>query len=429
MHKIISKASKGLFGDIEVPGDKSISHRALIIGSMCNGPVMINNMSSALDCLATVTCLKQLGVEIERKSPTEVTIIGKGQDGYSEPRDVLHAHNSGTTMRLLSGLLAGQPFYSILTGDASLNRRPMTRVISPLSQMGAVIYSAHNNTYPPMTIIGRNLHPIEYSMPIASAQVKSAILIAGLQCLGKTIVIEKVKSRDHTERMLKYLSGNIENGTTRVSIFGGKLKPRNIAVPGDISSAVYYITAGLLVPNSKIKIRNVGINDTRIGFIKALNDMGATIKINQTDIKNEEPFGDMEIESSELKAINIGTERIPSMIDEIPLLALAATQAQGQTIISGARELRYKESDRLRSIATELRRLGANIIENEDGLEIFGPTLLKGAEVETYGDHRIVMTMAIAGLIASGETVVKNTEPVAISFPEFFNILESICGN
>ncbi|UCD16195.1 MAG: 3-phosphoshikimate 1-carboxyvinyltransferase [Candidatus Zixiibacteriota bacterium] len=426
MNRKIQPAAK-LSGTIEVPGDKSISHRALILGSLCEGDVPISNLSSAADCAATVSCLRNLGINIT--ATKDMTIVrGKGLHGFKESSDILDAQNSGTTMRLLTGLAAGQPFYSVLTGDNSLRRRPMKRVIAPLRQMGAHILARNNNNDPPITVLGGNLCSIYYSMPVASAQVKSAVLIAALYCADSTTVFEEFPTRDHTERMLDYFGADITLSQNEITVAGSDLKPREIFVPGDISSAVYFVAAGILLPDSRIEIKNVGLNETRTGALDVLMEMGANVEIAKTGIRNGEPVGDIIAGYSRLRAVQIGLERIPSLVDEIPILALVATQAEGTTVISGAGELRFKESDRLAGIASQLRLMGASIRESPDGLEIDGKFPLSGAAVESFADHRLAMTLSIAGLIADGETVVRNAESVTISFPEFYDMLKLIGG-
>ncbi|MFQ6002384.1 MAG: 3-phosphoshikimate 1-carboxyvinyltransferase [Candidatus Zixiibacteriota bacterium] len=428
MDKKITPVSK-IEGKVQVPGDKSISHRALILGAMTQGEVLISNLSTADDCAASIGCLRDLGIEIEKQSHAQFLVKGQGIYGFREPSLVLDAQNSGTTLRLLCGLLAGQPFYSVITGDGSLRKRPMRRVIEPLRRMGAKILGRDGDTKPPITIVGGELLPIEYTLPVASAQVKSAILIAGLFCQGETKVEEKIPTRDHTERMLRYLGADIKTSPDVIVVKGGKeLRASDIFVPGDISSAIYFILAAILLKNSWVKIENVGQNPTRMGFIEALKKMGADIRIGNVKTKNEEPYADLEARSSELKAIEVSPEMIPSMIDEIPALALAATQAKGKTIIHGAGELRFKESDRLKTMATELKKLGAWVKEKEDGLEIIGPIKLAGATCHTYGDHRLVMTLAVAGLMAQGVTLIKDAEVVAVSFPGFFERLALLTG-
>ncbi|MCP4706423.1 MAG: 3-phosphoshikimate 1-carboxyvinyltransferase [candidate division Zixibacteria bacterium] len=422
MDKVISAVNR-LEGTIDVPGDKSVSHRAVIFASMARGITTINNLSTAADCVSTISCLKKLGIKIEKRDDTVFDVDGKGRFGFSEPTGILDAGNSGTTIRLMSGLLAGQSFESEITGDDSLKKRPMKRIMDPLESMGAKIFSCDNNNQPPIRIIGKRLKPISYTMPVASAQVKTALMIAGLLCDGTTTIIEKYQSRDHTERMFKYLGAKILTSFPKIEIKGGELRPTDIFVPGDISSAIFFIVAALLVKNSNITLNKVGLNPTRLGSLTALKKMGADISIISDKTRNEEPLGSIKVSSSKLNAINITAKDIPSMIDEIPILALAATQAKGKTIISGAEELRFKESDRLKAITDDLKRLGASIVEKPDGLEIDGPTQLVGTEVESFGDHRLAMTMAIAGLIANGETKIYNFESVNISFPEFIKNL------
>jgi len=409
MNRIIKPVHK-LGGTIEIPGDKSISHRALIFAAMARGRSRIRNLSGAADCLSTLSCLRSLGVGIEKMSDGTIEIDGRGRFGFKEPPDILDAGNSGTTIRLMTGLLAGQPFYSVITGDKSLRKRPMKRIIDPLNSMGAEILALGNNNRPPIRIVGHKLKPISYTMPVASAQVKTALMIAGLLCDGTTTIIEKYQSRDHSERMFRYLGAEISGTFPRIEIKGERLLSSDISVPGDISSAMFF------------SLKNVGLNPTRTGCLTALKKMGADISVIPDKSRNEEPHGTIKVSSSRLKAIKIGAEDIPSMIDEIPILALVATQAEGKTIITGAEELRFKESDRLKTITIGLRRMGAAIVEKPDGLEIDGPTPLRGAEVDSFGDHRLAMTMAIAGLIAEGWTTISGFESVNISFPQFFNI-------
>ncbi len=428
MDEKIRPASR-IRGRIQVPGDKSISHRALMLGSMAEGEVSVSNLSTAADCASTGTCLRDLGIEIERQDRTKVLVKGRGAFGFQEPSGVLDAQNSGTTIRLLCGLLAGQNFYSVITGDGSLRRRPMGRVIEPLSRMGARIFARDGSTKPPITILGSELEPIEYTLPVASAQVKSAILFAGLLCHGETMVREKLPTRDHTERMLKYLGADIEMSSGEIILRGGtKLLAKDIFVPADVSSAAYFILAAVLTGDSRLVVEDVGLNPERMGFINTLKNMGAEIKVEDVREKNGEPLGSIEGHSSELRAIEVSPEMIPSMVDEIPALALAGTQAMGRTIIRGAGELRFKESDRLRSIAIQLKKLGAKVTEKEDGLEIEGPTKLAGTVCETYGDHRLVMTLAVAGLIARGTTTLRDAEVAGVSFPDFFERLAQLTG-
>jgi 3-phosphoshikimate 1-carboxyvinyltransferase len=428
MDKTIRPVS-GMQGKVEVPGDKSISHRALILGAMTEGELSISNLSAAEDCVSTVRCLRDLGIEIEKQNRAHSLVKGQGLFGFSEPSSVLDARNSGTTIRLLCGLLAGQSFYSVITGDHSLRNRPMKRVIGPLRRMGARVFARNGDTKPPLTIVGNRLDPIEYTLPVASAQVKSAILIAGLFCQGETKVIEKTPTRDHTERMLRHLGAETETSQDAVIVRGKRaLTAKDILVPGDISSATYFILAAILLQDSWVKIENVGTNPTRMGFIEVLKEMGADITVSSMRIENEEPVGRIEARSSELKAIEVTPDMIPSMVDEIPALALAATQAKGKTVIRGAGELRFKESDRLKSTATQLGKLGAKVKEKEDGLEIKGPTKLAGTTCETYGDHRLVMTLSVAGLLAKGASIIKGAEAATVSFPDFFERLTLLTG-
>ena len=422
MDRIIHPGGK-ISGVVEVPGDKSITHRALIFGSLCEGEVLIENLSTADDCAATIDCLKALGVEMA-SSGTNLIIRGKGLLGLQEPKDILDARNSGTTIRLLAGLAAGQPFHTILTGDDSLKSRPMKRVIDPLRQMGAVILARKGDTLAPITISGRKLNSINLTLPVASAQVKTAILLASLYSSGISTIVELIPTRDHSERMLRYLGAELTISGNTISLRSSSLKARPIFVPGDISSAMFFIVAGLLLPESHLEIRSIGLNRTRMGALDVLTEMGADIEILERGIRNDEPYGDIKVRSTQLKGIRIGREQIPSLIDEIPILALAATQAQGKTVISGAEELRVKESDRLHGVASQLNKMGADITEVPDGLQINGNTALSGATVETFGDHRLEMTMAIAGLIARGETTIKDANAAKVSFPEFYEILK-----
>ena len=423
MNKTITGAC-GFGGTAEAPGDKSISHRALILGAMAEGAVSIANLSPGKDCASSIACLRDLGVRIEAVGRMELNVEGCGISGLTEPSAVLDAGNSGTTMRLLCGLLARQSFYSVITGDRSLRNRPMRRVVDPLREMGARIFATDGDTHAPINIIGSPLSPIDYTLPVPSAQVKSAILIAGLDCEGETTVRENVRSRDHTERMLKHMGADISTTGGAVTLRGGsRLTGGSIFVPGDISSAAYFVLAALLVRDSRLEIANVGLNPTRLGFIEVLKRMGAEISVRDVRTENGEPVGTIEARSSALRAIEVTPDTVPSMVDEIPALALAATQAEGRTTIRGARELRFKESDRLRSTAIELTRVGARVTELEDGLEIEGPTGLTGAICSTYDDHRLALTLAVAGLIAKGETVIEDAEVVDISFPGFFEEL------
>lgn len=430
MHMRISPC-EGIDAEITVPGDKSISHRALMIGAIANGKTQIRNFLDSDDTSATMEILRAMGIEIERKE-NEVIVEGKGLYGLSEPEGVLDARNSGTTMRLLLGLLAAQSFYAVITGDESLRKRPMKRVIEPLSKMGSQFFGRQGGSLAPITVIGnQNLRPVTYRTPVASAQVKSAILLAGLYADGDTTVIEPTKSRDHTERMLRCFGTEVYEEGTSVTIHGiaNKLEAKEIFVPGDISSAAFFIVAGLITKGSKLVIKDVGLNPTRTGILTALREMGGDISVVNERIINYEPVGDLIVRSSELKGIEIKSDTIPLLIDEIPILAIAASQASGKTSIRDAQELRYKETDRIRAIATELRRLGVEIEERQDGFDVVGRQEIKGnCTCESYKDHRIAMSLAIAGLIAQEPIEINDFECVNISFPNFAAILNSFYG-
>ncbi len=419
----------GIDSEASVPGDKSISHRSLMLAGIANGQSRISGLLEGEDCLSTLKIMKKLGVDITRDDSGSYLVEGNGLDGLKEPDDTLDCGNSGTTMRLLSGLLAGRPFYSVLAGDNSLNSRPMDRIITPLTKMGANIWS-RNNGLAPLSIKGGNLNSINYDSPVASAQVKSSILLAGLSAEGITYVNEPAQSRDHTEKMLKASGVDIEVDGNTIKLNSSdkiNIDPLDIKIPGDISSAAFIIAAGLITENSKIIIKDVGINKTRTGILDALEMMGADLTIKNKKISSGEPLADIEVTSSNLKAVEISGDLVPRLIDEIPLLALLATQADGETIIKDAEELRVKETDRIKAISSELRKLGAEIEEYPDGMKIKGNTNLKGGiEVDSFGDHRIGMTMAIAGLIASDGIIVNNSESINISFPDFEKLINNL---
>ncbi len=414
-----TRRSGPLKGVLRPPGDKSISHRAAIIGALAHGTTRIHNFLEGEDCLSTLRCLQKLGVRIEGPDNGSVVVHGLGPDGWREPSDVLDAGNSGTTMRLLCGVLAGQPFFSVLTGDESLRRRPMARVINPLGEMGARILARDNNRFPPLAISGRRLKGISYRLPVASAQVKSAILLAGLNAEGVTEVIEPVPSRDHTERMLASFGAEITCERQVIRLRPGRLGARDVTVPGDISSAAFFIVAATIVPGSDVTLLDVGVNPTRDGIIQVLREMGADIETLRPDESGGEPRADIRVRSAPLKGVTIAGAIIPRLIDEIPVLALAAACAQGETVIRDAAELKVKESNRLAAIARELGRLGARVRETEDGLIIAGGWSLRGAACESHGDHRIAMMAAVAGLVAEGVTEVADGECAAVSYPGF----------
>lgn len=411
--------------EIEVPGDKSISHRAIILGSMSNGPCVIRGFLPSEDCLCTVAAMRALGIEIEAADATTLVVHGRRRT-FTAPQSDIDCGNSGTTMRLLSGLLSGQPFKSRLIGDESLSQRPMKRVIEPLAQMGATIRAEGDSGRPPLVIEGGKLKPIHYTSPVASAQVKGAVLLAGMFASGRTSVTEPVQSRDHTERMLEYFLVRPQRSDLTVSIHGG-LTPesRDFRVPGDISSAAFWLVAAAAQPRSHLLVKNVGLNQTRTGVLAVLLRMGAQVR---EIIENEdaEPMGTIEVRGARLRGTTIEGREIPNVIDELPILAVAGALAQGQTTIANAGELRVKETDRLAAIATNLRAMGAQVGETEDGMEIFGGLPLQGAKVDSFGDHRIAMAFAIAGLFAEGETTITNTGCVNTSYPGFYQMVEKI---
>ena len=422
MQKITYKSEKGLKGTVTIPSDKSISHRAIMFTSLARGKSVIKNFSKGQDPLSSLKVCKTLGIDAEF-SNEELIVKSKGI--LSDPQTQLDCGNSGTTMRLMSGILAGQNFNSTLIGDESLSKRPMKRVIEPLSLMGAKIESNEYNA--PLKIYGQNLKPINYISKLASAQVKSCILLAGLNIDGQTSFTEPYVSRNHTEIMLKYMGANISVNNTTVTIEKSELEPKTIEICGDISSAAYFIVAGLIVPNSKIILKNVGLNPTRTGIIEVAEKMGGNIEIlDKRDISGED-VGDIQISYSDLKACSIEGEIIPRLIDELPVIAVLATQAKGTTIIKDAQDLRNKESDRIKAVVTELKKIGADIEETPDGFIISGKTNLKGdTEVETYHDHRLAMSLYVAGLICDKPIAINGFEWVDISFPEFDKLFNSL---
>ncbi|MGD6962618.1 3-phosphoshikimate 1-carboxyvinyltransferase [Fictibacillus phosphorivorans] len=415
-----------LKGSIKVPGDKSISHRAVMFGSIAEGRTTIDGFLTGEDCLSTISCFKKLGVSILQEGE-KVTVEGKGLTGLTPPSEDLYVGNSGTTIRLMLGILANTPFESILTGDDSIAKRPMNRVTKPLKEMGATIDGNDSGNKVPLHIKGGETRGIHYTSPIASAQVKSAIILAGLDGEGTTSVKEPFKSRDHTERMLKAFGVEVETDELSVSVAGGqKLKGTHIEVPGDISSAAFFLVAGAVVPNSEITLKKVGLNPTRTGILDVLKNMGADITYQNINNEASEPFGDLVIKSSALKGTIIEGDLIPRLIDEIPIIALAATQAEGTTIIKDAHELRVKETDRIETVVNELKKMGADIEATEDGMIIQGKSSLHGASVQSYGDHRIGMMLSVAACIAEGETTLANSEAIAVSYPSFFEQLNDL---
>ena len=424
MNKVISSRT-GLNGKIKIPGDKSISHRAVMFGSLAKGDTKITGFLKGDDCMSTISCFKKLGIDIE-VNDDNVIVHGKGLNGLNAPKETLDVGNSGTTIRLISGILAAQGFDSTLNGDASIQKRPMNRVIKPLSQMGADIEST-NDGYAPLTIHGKKLKSMEYTMPVASAQVKSSILLASLFAEGTTTIIEPVASRDHTEIMLNYFGANIKNENGVITSTPVKeLYGKNLEVPGDISSAAFFMVAGLVVPNSHIIIENVGINPTRTGIIDALKAMGGYVEIINERKSGGELVGDIEVKTSSLKATTLEGSIIPRMIDEIPVFTVAALCAEGTTVVKDATELKVKESNRIATMSQELGKMGVVIEETDDGMIIKGNQKLKGAEVYSHLDHRVAMSCAIAGLITEGETTIIDADCVGISFPNFYNLLNNL---
>ena len=423
-----------LEGEVVLPGDKSISHRAVILNSLAKGKAEIDNFAPGGDCLATVSCLRALGVRIGKKgsrdSPT-LSVSGTGEDGLKEASNVLNAQNSATTMRLLGGLLASQPFLSVITGDASLRNRPMGRLIKPLRLMGAEVWGRGRDSFAPLVIKGKRLRGIDFALPVPSAQIKSAILLAGLSARGNTVLHQTIPSRDHTERMLKQMGASLESQGNSISLLplSSPLVPVNLRIPGDVSSAAYFMVAAAIHPNARIVIRDCGINPTRTGIIDILLAMGARLKIANKRLEAGEPLADIVVESSELKGLEISGDIIPRLIDEIPVLAVAGCIARGKTVIKDARELRVKESDRITTVLSELSRLGAKIDPLPDGMVIYGGRLLSGTEVDSHSDHRLAMSLAVAGLIAKGETTIKHAQVAQVSYPAFWQTLLSMTSN
>lgn len=417
---------KSLNGELAIPGDKSISHRSIMFGAIAQGETIVTNFLLGEDCLSTIDCFKKMGVMIDQQEG-KVIIQGNGFEGLCEPSEILDVGNSGTTIRLLLGILAGRPFHSVLIGDQSIGKRPMTRVTKPLQLFGAAINGRKNGEFTPLSIMGGNLKGIEYELPVASAQVKSSLLFAGLQASGTTTVIEPVKTRDHSERMIKQFGGEVEKNGTTIKIEGGqKLTGTSIHVPGDISSAAFFLVAGAIVPDSVIKLTNVGLNPTRTGIIDIMKEMGAQITIIEHTENEFEPRGDIIIQASALKGTTIAGDIIPRLIDEIPIIALLATQAEGVTVIKDAHELKVKETNRIDTVVAELTKLGANIEATEDGMIIYGKSKLTGGTVSSHGDHRIGMMLSVAAALCKEEVYLENEEAIYVSYPSFFEHLQSL---
>ena len=421
----------GLKGRVTVPGDKSISHRCIMFGSIADGVTEVRNFLEGADCLATIRCFRSMGIEIEEKNTT-VIVHGKGLHGLSAPDSILDVGNSGTTTRLLSGILAGQPFESKLSGDESLNSRPMKRIMDPLTQMGAHISSILRNGCAPLYIAPSALHGIHYDSPVASAQVKSCILLAGLYAEGETSVTEPSLSRNHTELMLREFGADIRtthalNSTEATASIRpcGRLFGQKITVPGDISSAAYFIAAGLIVPDSEILIENVGINPTRAGILKVCEDMGGNITLLNERTEGGEKIADILVKTSSLHGITIEGDIIPTLIDEIPVIAVMAAAAEGTTIIKDAQELKVKETDRIETVTDNLKAMGCNVTPTADGMIITGGKL-KGASIHTLLDHRIAMAFSIAALVAEGNTKILDSKCVDVSYPTFYDTFEQL---
>ncbi|MEN2766183.1 3-phosphoshikimate 1-carboxyvinyltransferase [Ornithinibacillus xuwenensis] len=416
-------------GELEVPGDKSISHRAVILGSIANGITKVENFLDSEDCMRTVEAFRSMGVSITTKG-TFLEIEGKGLSGLLEPLEPLYFGNSGTTARLMIGLLAGLPFSTVVYGDVSLTNRPMDRVITPINKMGATVLGRNESSYLPLALKGGNLEGITYELPVKSAQVKSGILLAGLQAKGTTRVIEQQQTRDHTERMLKAFGANIEVSGNGIQIDASKsLLGTDVYVPGDISSAAFMLSAAAIIPGSNVTVKKVGINKTRIGFLEVLQKMGANISISNERVLSGEDIGDVQITYNQLTGVVVEGEIIPRLIDEIPIIALLATQAEGNTIIRNAEELRVKETDRIAAVVNVLRTMGANIEATDEGMIIKGKSSLKGGSVSAYQDHRIAMMIVIASLISEQDVTIDDISSISISYPRFLDDLESILKN
>lgn len=415
--------SNALRGEITIPGDKSISHRAVMFGAIANGTTSVTNFLKGADCLSTISCFQKMGIDIEVK-PEEILVHGKGLHGLSAPSSILDVGNSGTTTRLISGILAGQHFTSELTGDASICSRPMKRIITPLSMMGASVESLNHNGCAPLRITGHKLKGIHYDSPVASAQVKSCVLLAGLYADDVTSVTEPSLSRNHTEIMLDYFGATLETEGTTVSIYPEPiLEGQKVEVPGDISSAAYFIAAGLMIPGSEIFIKYVGVNPTRNGMLRVCQKMGADITLSNVSSENGEPSADILVRYSHLKGTVIEGDIIPALIDELPMIAVMAACAEGETIIRDAQELKVKESNRLDIMVNSLKAMGVDIEGTDDGMIIRGGKPLQGAVIDSHLDHRIAMSFAIAGLAAEGTTEITRAECVDISYPNFYQDL------
>lgn len=427
------KTSTGLCGEVDIPGDKSISHRSVMFGALAKGTTEITHFLQGADCLSTISCFREMGIEIENTSD-KILVHGKGLHGLSAPRRTLNVGNSGTTTRLISGILAGQGFESLLSGDDSLNSRPMNRIIRPLKEMGAEIESIDGSGCAPLRIRPGVLHSIDYTSTVASAQVKSAILLAGLYASGTTSLTEPVLSRNHTELMLNSFGADVaavihKDGSATASVRPcEELFAQKIKVPGDISSAAYFIAAGLIVPHSELLIKNVGINPTRAGLLDVVKAMGADITYLNVNSDSGEPTADLLVRSSSLKAVTVEGAAIPTLIDEIPMIAVLAAFADGTTVIRDAAELKVKETDRIKTTTEALLNMGADVTPTEDGMIIRGGNPIHGGQIDSFLDHRIAMAFAVAGLAADGLTTIKDSQCVDVSYPGFFETLQRLQG-
>lgn len=413
---VIQKIKKAI-GQIKVPGDKSISHRAVMLGSLANGVTEISGFLKGADCLSTIDCFRKMGIDIDINGEN-VTVHGNGLRGLKKPDEMLYTGNSGTTTRLLCGILAGQNFDTSITGDASIQKRPMGRVVKPLSMMGAKI----ENEYCPLYITGTKLHGIDYKMPVASAQVKTAIILAGLYADGETVIHEIEKSRDHTELMLSAMGADLTVDNLDITVKPiNDLTAVNVDVPGDISSAAFFLVLGAIMPNSQITVTNVGINPTRTGIIDVLKDMGADITLENVHTSAGETVADITVRSSSLKGTTVGGDIIPRLIDELPIIAVAAVFADGQTVIKDAQELKVKETNRIRAVVDEFNKCGIDITETDDGMIINGGKSIHGADFKTYGDHRMAMSLTVLSQLADGESTLDDSDCACVSYPTFFD--------
>ncbi len=420
---------KRISGTIQVPGDKSISHRAFIISSLASGPSFIEGALTTGDCFSTIQCLGELGVEMDIGENT-VVVHGKGLHGYRCPDHPLDAGNSGTTLRLLAGVAAGQPFTTVMTGDDSLRRRPMNRIIRPLTMMGAAVFGEDNDTRAPLRIHGGVLNPLNsYAIPVASAQVKSALLLAGLFSQGTHSLIEPTPTRDHTEIMLSDRGVRLQREGTCISLEGGQEPvPGSQKVPGDFSSAAFLLSAALLAREGALRIEKVGLNPTRTGFLDVLREMGADMDVGDAENWNGEPVGSIHVTSSDLRGVEIHSAMIPRIIDELPLIAVLGMYAEGTTVVRGAEELRFKESDRIRAMAAELRKMGGDVQEMEDGFIVRGGPTIQGASLCSHNDHRVAMALSVAALSAKGTSILQDAECMEVSYPNFYDAVTSLSG-